>query len=151
MAEALYYIDDFSDEVLPCAPTLDGWAAWLAMPAAEDESPREPARIGEIFEASRLFVLGDIRVTRDSDGWVVDGQVPEGATAFYLRWHEGAQGWCAEHSGETPVDALKDIDLDDVEAFLACVADGGTRRLRFALDDEGRPALTDVTETLEVV
>lgn len=151
MPEVLYYIDDFTDEVAPCEPTLASWAAWLANPDPTDEAERQPPSIGEIFEASRLLVLGDVCATREADGsWTADPSVPEGTTALFLRWHEGGQGWNAEHSGETVADALRELDEDDTEAFLACVRDGGSRRLRYDLDGQGQPTLMDVTDVLEV-
>jgi hypothetical protein len=148
MADVLYYLDDYTDEAIPCEPTLDGWAKWLA--SDDQETPHPKPAVGEIFEASRLLVLGDVE-TRfvKADGWQAIGPVPEAATAFYLRHHEGSTGWDAQFSGETIADALQEFDVTTFDAvFLACVADGGERKLRFDLDDDGQPRLVDVTEDL---
>lgn len=148
MADIHYYLDDYTDEVIPCEATLDGWAAWLA--SDDQDFPHDKPVVGEIFEASRLHVLGDVEVRFVRvDGWQAIGPVPEGTTAFYLRHHEGSTGWDAQFSGETIADALQDYDATTFDAlFLACVADGGERKLRFELDGEGQPRLVDVTDDL---
>jgi hypothetical protein len=151
MAEAIYYLDDHDDEVLPCEASLEGWAGWLAKP--DPSWPHDIASPGQHFEASRLFVLGDVKASRDFLGaWAADGTIPKGTTAFYVRHHQGSTGWDAEFSGETIEDALQDYDADDEDpaVWLACVADGGQRRVRFDIDASGRPTLTDVTDTLVV-
>lgn len=156
MSDVIYYLDDYADETLPCEPRLQAWARWLA--SDDQEWRHDIPAVGEIFEASRLFVLGDIRAIRDPLGaWSTTDQIPEGTSAFFLRHYEGSQGWDAEHSGETIEDALQNVDPDndldpdeEDELFLACVKDGGSRKVRYELDDDGQPTLIDVTDTLAV-
>lgn len=123
MAEQLIYLDDFSDEVMPCAPTLEAWAAWLAAPdpawmrdvAAED---------GATFRASTCDVLGDVRADLVEGEWRLASPPPEGTDEFFLRWHEGSTGWDADFSGNTVQDALDCYETDAGPVWLACVGNG---------------------------
>lgn len=55
MSELLYYVDDFTDEVLPCAPTLEAWARWLH--EGDEDWPGPHARHGEVFRVSVTRVV----------------------------------------------------------------------------------------------
>ncbi|MDP3869140.1 hypothetical protein [Phenylobacterium sp.] len=122
--ERLIYLEDFTDEVMPCAPTLEAWAAWLAKP--DPEYTRDAAaEDGETFKAYVDYVLGDVRVDRDGDGALTfTPPPPTGAEIFAKRHHEGGEGWDAEYMAETPEDALDCLDADDFPVWLACIKNG---------------------------
>lgn len=59
MEETLYYITDYSDEIVPCDCRLQSWADWLSRPD-ENWDRAAPAVDGETFRASSLTILGDV-------------------------------------------------------------------------------------------
>lgn len=135
MTGRLYYLTEFSDEVIPCAPSLDAWAAWLKSEQFVD---------GQVFAAFTIDLLGEVEVRRviapdqAGDGWrLLAGEVPDGSTFFYVR-HGSDMGWSAEHSGSTIFQALQDVEDED-PVFIACVRDGP--KLTLAYDASG-PTLT---------
>ncbi len=93
--ERLIYLDDYSDEVCPCDPTLDAWAGWLSKPA-RNWGRRKAAKDGESFRASAIELGDDIVATRSDDGkWSFDKQAPDGSDFFAVRFAQGL-GWEAE-------------------------------------------------------
>lgn len=137
------YLDDWTDETMPCAPTLQGWAEWLSKPDT-DWNRDEAARDGEEFATSSLRVLIDLKVVRTADGFQFDDP-PRETTVAFLRYGGPETGWDAEQStypgatspGETPdlrtdiIDLLEGtLDVGD-EAFVACCADGPNQRVRY--------------------
>lgn len=141
----LYYLTDYTDEVMPCAPNLPAWAEWLSKP---DESwPHEIPKVGQLFEADREILLGDVRAERTVDGWMIVGAEQPQATHYFLRWNEGGSGWDIEHSGDTIAAALSEID-DDEEGplFLAATRPGGGTQVRYELDLAGLPRLVDLED-----
>lgn len=135
MADTLYYVDDYTDEVMPCLPTLDAWAEWLSKP--DEAFAHDLAKPGDTFEVSTLIVLGDIRVEWIDGCWEAVTPVPEGTDQFFLRWEHGGQGWDAEHSGDTIKNALDGFDEDEGPFFMACARSGDDLTALFALSDSG--------------
>lgn len=135
MATTYFYIDEYTDECLSCAPTLEGWAAWLAADIRDEWNREGPIAAGTEFTASRLTDLGTISLVRDPEtkDWGHVAQIPEGTDTYFLRY--GAGGWDADFSGNTIDDAL--TDLDDDEADLACVMTEGDVRVRLDLTPLG--------------
>jgi hypothetical protein len=128
----LYYIDAFSDERIPCAPTLEGWAAWLAKPATEvaEDWPRDDVSDGDEFEASVMERLADVAVTLTADGHVCDRQVEADADFFA---ESTGSGWDAESMTATLadfVDYLREFDLTDPVDVAVCRSRPSVR-LRF--------------------
>jgi hypothetical protein len=121
VSATLYYLDDFTDEVMPCKPTLKAWAAWLSEP--DPDWPHEIPTDGKVFKASTLQVLGDVRADHDGERWVFTPEIPAGADSFYLRHYEGSEGWDAECSGADPQTVLEECAKDE-SAFLACCRSG---------------------------
>lgn len=130
----LYYLDSFTDEVMPCGPSLQEWAAWLSQPAPNWDRPL-PAADGDTFTAQTLVSRGEITVDRaeagaradTADGWRITGQIDESAGQFFL---VVPSGWDNEHSGPT-VDATL-CDLDDPGPHrLEWVTDGPSVVLRY--------------------
>lgn len=62
-----FYLDDFTDEVLPCGTSLEEWAAWLSRPD-KAWGRLEPAADRSTFSASRICWAGDVIATRQDDG-----------------------------------------------------------------------------------
>lgn len=112
MSEVCYYLDDFTDEVVPCDCTLQGWADWLSKPdvqwhrdaAAEDRAT---------FRASVMTFAEDIIATHDGDGWTFDREEPE-AVFFAIRFGQGL-GWDA--------DCIAD-DLEGIKEILDLACSG---------------------------
>jgi hypothetical protein len=110
----LYYLRDYTDEVMPCAPTLDAWAQWLAAPD-ENWSRPEAAKPGETFVCDLMERLPNISATLKDGAWTTPafdaGAGFQGASFFAVA--EG-QWWDIEQSG------------GDVEAALCEYATDGS-------------------------
>lgn len=133
MTQINYYLEDYTDEVIPCAPTLEGWAEWLSKPAP-DWSRAQAAQDGATFRVFTLEVLGDIRVEHDGKAWVAAEPVPEGTNGFYRRYFEGSPGWDAEFAANDLLNATDCIDADEGPLFYACTKDGPTYIATFRAD-----------------
>lgn len=103
-----YYIEDFSDEVVPCDCTPEGWAEWLSKPD-EGWERYEPAKDGERFKADVTRYGDDIVVSLRSDGIPALSFRPERASFFALRFGPGL-GWDAEN--------IIGYSLDDLDGWL---------------------------------
>ncbi|WP_029418084.1 hypothetical protein [Brevundimonas bacteroides] len=135
MATTYFYVDDWTDEVLPCAPTLEGWAQWLAADVRGEWNREGPIASGSEFSCSRLTDLGQIEAEKVDGVWTARGPVPEGTDSYFLRW--GDSGWDADHAGDTIADALQECDDDDGQASLACVRHDPSVRVRLEISDAG--------------
>ena len=124
MTQTLYYLDDYTDEVIPCAPTLEAWAEWLSKPAEDWAGRVEATEDGATFKVSTLELLGDIRVEYDGQDWAAVTPIPEGANGFYLRHFEGSAGWDAEHSSDELAHVTENISSDEGPLFFACTKNG---------------------------
>lgn len=119
-----YYLDEFTDEVIPCAPTLEAWAEWLSKPDPNWSDRLAATADGATFKVSTLEVLGDIRVEHNGEAWAAVTPIPAGTEAFFLRHFEGSPGWDAEFSSNTIADATDCLLPGDGPLFFACVKDG---------------------------
>jgi len=126
-----YFVSEYTDEILPCVPTLEGWAAWLAEDVTDSWGRTGPIADGTEFAVSRLTDLGTIDLSKDADGkWQpMLNAVPEGTNLFFAREHMADTGWDADFSGDTIENALTDWPED--EAFLACVREEPDALYRF--------------------
>jgi hypothetical protein len=100
--ERLIYLERWSDEVMPCAPTLQAWADWLgkgprASGADWTEGPEELIADGATFEASTLDVGDDLQARFEGGAWRHDAP-PPGANFFAQRY--GAHGWDVETASD---------------------------------------------------
>jgi hypothetical protein len=86
MSEVLYYIEDFSDEFMPCAPHPEAWAEWLSKPAEEIRD--HPVEDGARFKTTVMRLGDDIVATRGPDGWSFSRDVGD-ATFLAVRWAQG--------------------------------------------------------------
>lgn len=133
-----YYIEDYSDEIVPCDCTLEGWAAWLAKPE-EGWGRDEAAADGDRFKAYVTSFGDDIVLSTDADGKPVLSYRPERANFFALRWGAGL-GWDADNIIGDSLDMLEDwltenpddwsdddriaVGFDEPEVMLVYHADG---------------------------
>lgn len=93
MSALLYYIDDYSDEIVPCDCTLQGWADWLSKPDINWRRD-SPAADGATFKCGVLRMEEDIVATRNADGtWSFSRDV-ENAALLAVRFGKGL-GWDA--------------------------------------------------------
>lgn len=136
----LYYIEQWTDEVMPCQPTLEGWAAWLAVPDPDYER-LEPAADGETFTASVIEVLGDVRVELKDGRWEAVENIPDGTDCFFLRHYEGGEGWDAEFSSDTLANATDGLDEDSSPCWFACTRSAPEVQLTFSYAEDG-PRIT---------
>ncbi|HEX5213294.1 MAG TPA: hypothetical protein VFW22_16335 [Pseudolabrys sp.] len=93
-----YYIDKFNDEVLPCEPTLEGWAEWLSNGAGADpeENDANPAIAdGERFTASCMRWGEDVMAVLEGGQWRLFNTA-KGADFIAARFGKGL-GWSPEH------------------------------------------------------
>lgn len=135
-----YYLDNWTDEVVPCHPTLQDWAKWLSEPDT-DWNRDEPANDGDEFAASSLVVLGDVRAEWKDGRYEAVTAAPEGTDFFFLRHYEGSPGWDAAFSADTIADAAAGHGKDDGPLWFAAVRDGQPVRVRYNIDEAG-PRLT---------
>lgn len=123
MAEKLFYIDDYADEIMPCDGTLEAWAAWLAK-ADRQWGRASAAADGSVFVASVVRFEADIVARRGADGWSLDRD-PGDASLVAVRYGAGL-GWSAEqilypNNGEPMREALltwfaeNEDDCDELE------------------------------------
>lgn len=125
-----YYIEQWTDEVVPCEPTLEGWAAWLAAPCPEWNRPTA-ATSGERFKAFVQKFGEDIIATRGECGWTFSRPVGD-ADFLAVRWGPGA-GWDPDNIlfGEDLEQALREwfdengAYCDDVEYIATAVSQPG--------------------------
>jgi hypothetical protein len=136
-----YYLDHWTDEVIPCAPTLEAWAAWLDKPDPDWFDRELAAAPGDEYDGMTLEVLGDVRAEWQDGEFVAVEPVPDGTSLFFMRHSEGGSGWDAEQSGETIKDAADGLEEGDGPLWFACVREGPSIRLRFDRTPEG-PTLT---------
>lgn len=111
----LYYIERWTDEVMPCAPTLEGWAEWLSKP---DESWGREASTedGERFETDVMLMGADVVATRGDDGWQFSHE--PNADFFAIRWGPGL-GWDAD-SIAGDLESLGDsLENDEDPTYIA--------------------------------
>ena len=146
MIDTLYYLDDFTDETMPCLPTLEAWAEWLAKPDPI-WGRAEAAQDGQRFAASTMTVLCDCRADYVDGRWKWAEQPPSETDHFFLRHYEGSTGWDAGFSGddlENAADGLADCSGDD-PVWFACVKYGEDIRVRF--EAEGPICVIEALET----
>lgn len=136
----LYYLRDYTDEVLPCEPTLEGWAAWLAG-ADEGWGRDEAANPGETFVCDLMERLPNIVAKLVEGVWVTPpldaGTGYQNADFFAVAC---GGGWDHEQAGETPQAALGDAEgwwSDGDEVELAVCRDLPSIMVRFEIGEDG--------------
>lgn len=129
--ETLVYLDDFSDEVMPCAPDLEAWAQYLHLGTEDDPGPH--AKHGEEFKGSVVELLDNVVAERDGSGWRVNYR-PQTATQYALRYGPDL-GWDADTLQSTVDEVLALCDGEDEPVYIACLRDDDHRRYRFTLEN----------------
>ena len=154
MTSTFFYLQNYTDEVMPCRPSLDAWATWLAKPDPTWGRPTA-AEDGAEFCAMTLDLLGEVTASMAEEGqradtlagWRISGAIPDATSEFYLYAFAGADGWDANFAGPTVDDALDDVD-DPGPHRLACVKTGASMRVRF---DAAGPSLLVIGPWIEAV
>lgn len=126
--ERVFYLDDFMCEVVPCKPTLEGWANWLSK--ADDQWEHEIPDDGEVFEGSALLFGEDIIAKRQGGTWTLS-RVPDDDAFIAVRFGP-ALGWSPEQiiypdKGQTMAGAIIEwLEAKDDAWFdeenIACAA-----------------------------
>lgn len=96
--DTVYYVDDYSDEIMPAGPTLQSWADFLADPTGGDSGwEHEVPADGTMFAVSALRFAEDVIASRDASGeWSFSREVPDDASLVAVRFGPGL-GWDAEN------------------------------------------------------
>lgn len=124
--ETAYYVDKYTDEVVPCDTTLEAWAVWLAAP---DLDLLAPALDGDVFSISAMRFDEDI-VARRNDGKWRFSRMPDGADFLAVRFGPG-MGWdgdsiifCGGPMGSALIDHMlaSEDQFDDGEDVHIAVA-----------------------------
>lgn len=110
------YLEDYSDEIMPCDATPEGWAAWLSAP---DQlwNRAEAATPGDRFPGYTMTFRPDIVAKRQPDGsWSFDREPADGDEFFAIRFAQGL-GWdpdniCADSAAVR--DRLTELDADNL-------------------------------------
>lgn len=133
----LYYLDDFSEEVIPYDPeSLVDMAKWLSSP--DEEWQRETAaQDGAIFKASRE-ILSRHTLVANGAGLVADPPIPVDAHSVMPLYAGG--GWDAEDMCETLQQVL---ELDDCRAgeVIGALRSAGRGTVTYRIVD-GTPTCT---------
>jgi len=145
--ERAYYLSQYADEVLPCDPTLDGWAAWLSQP--DPAWGRDMAAVeGDHFDASVMRFAPDIIATKTADGWVLS-RAPTDVDFLAVRFGPGL-GWSPEDIvwGEDMAQALRDhlAECGGDEEYIAVGIKEPTVLLTFP---PGPPPRLDIAGTVQ--
>lgn len=105
MAETLFYLDKYADEVLPLGlerPTLEGWAAWLSRGGERNDGRQDrdscwcfdPPAGGTEYAAGSLAFEDDVIATRSDDGESIaySRPIPDDIDFVAIRFGPG-MGW----------------------------------------------------------
>jgi hypothetical protein len=155
MAKILYYLDDFTDETMPCAATLEGWAVWLST-ADPDWGLPEAGTEGQVFDGFTLIQLADLDCVFEDGSWRHDPPPPEADQFFLLHgpglgWeavtHSGTVAECLENAGEfVPFENQRPnavgigghlVPQEGQRELVACVRDGESIKVRYRRTAEG--------------
>lgn len=143
--ETLYYLNRYTDEVMPCAANLEAWAEWLSKPDPDWNRPAA-AEDGETFEAS-VAQVEEVACTRTHDGWRIpaafaaigkEAEPWKNGKTFYLR-HGSGGGWWPDNSGGSAAEALAYADDGPAGAvvYLALMTWTGQVELRYDAAPDG--------------
>lgn len=142
-----FYIEQYSDEVVPCDCTLPGWAAWLSKGGDKDWKAEVPED-GEVFEGSALLWRDDIIATYDGEVWSLSREVDGDFCA--VRFGKG-WGWSADEivgaTSEEIIDYLTECAATEHVAdrvFIAVGVNEDGWRLTYRA---GPPASLEVERT----
>lgn len=91
--ETYWYLSDYCDEVMPCAPTPEAWAKWLSEGDGQFGHDT-PAEDGATFDAYAMDVRAH-EMRRGDDGlWKLPPDIKPGFTMMAIcQWGDG---WDAE-------------------------------------------------------
>ena len=145
-----YYLSDWTDETMPCQPTLESWAEWLSKPDAE-WARDEAAETDTLFKGTTLEVLADLQFSV-RDGVVSLPALPEGADQAFIRYGGPDSGWDADsstysgaHFPATPEGFRQDVEKligeelfgSEGEGYVALVRSGPSFVARYTVTAGG--------------
>ncbi len=94
MVERAYYVEKYTDEVLPCAATLEGWAQWLSKP--DPQWPHPIPEDGEVFDVDVIRFEDDLIATQhDGNEWTFSRELAGTPSILAVRFGTGL-GWEAD-------------------------------------------------------
>ena len=86
------YLDDYTDDIQPCDPTLEGYAAFLASGGNDDWPNVDIPEDGTIFAGSALQWKPDIIATRKDGKWSLSRE-PSDDEFVAVRFGPGLGWW----------------------------------------------------------
>lgn len=110
MISEIWWLDAWTDEMTPAGPDLASWAKWLAEPDA-DWGRAAGAECGSCFDASRMVLFADVRLTWNGQHWEIEGDAPADADFFAIRYGEG-MGWGPEEIVSSVENAIETLNQD---------------------------------------
>lgn len=87
IAKTFWYLTVFHDETLPCEPTPEGWAQWLATPNEDIGVVKD----GDGFDCTAMDVTWHLARVRFGD-WVVEPPINGKPDLLTIAFGEG-EGW----------------------------------------------------------
>lgn len=143
MGKMHYYLDEYTDETIPCSPTLESWAAWLGAPDPEYARPQSAAigtryacSVAERFDATAEYFPVD-----DGGEWRIEPDLEHDWAA--VTFGPGT-GWDADSIGGSAQDLLAEWPETDEPLDLALMRDHPSVLLEFRRDADGAPVLVIV-------
>lgn len=145
MGTMLYYVDDFTDEMIPCAPTLEAWAEWIGSPTDDEGQPRvKPlAEDGERFTctvAERFDAVASWFPDDDGGEWRIEPDIAHDWAAITFG---AGLGWDADSLSDGAQSLLADVPhVDrDQDVDLALMCDHPAILVEFRRGEDGTPSL----------
>ncbi|MAY63960.1 MAG: hypothetical protein CML29_17290 [Rhizobiales bacterium] len=121
-----YYLTDYSDEIVPCAATPEGWAEWLSKPAP-DWRRAVAAEIGQTFDAASLEIFAWGYAFREPDGGITVTGEPHLYQFTAIVDGDGSVVWDFEDIISSLNDAMLGERVDDCDGCW--IAFGREQRL----------------------
>lgn len=144
MGKMHYYLDDYTDEAIPCKPTLESWAEWLGSNDPDYGKGKAPAAIGTRYACSvaeRFDAVAEFFPGEDGGEWRIEPDLPHDWSA--VTFGPGA-GWDAESIGAGAQELLAEWLEKDEPVDLALMRDHPSIMLEFRRDADGQPILVTI-------
>ena len=117
------YLSDWSDEIMPCEPSLEAWAAWLSKGGDAQWPVENPPADGDVLDATAILWSEDIIARRVDGAWQLSRGLSEGEDFAALRYGEGL-GWSPDSivtEGFSNVAGFLDEDESLQQAIVRCL------------------------------
>lgn len=121
----VYWLFDYSDEIVPCDCSLEGWAEWLSKPDEEWNRP-EAANDGDAFKATKgTITYHAASASADECGWTFDPPLPDSYDSLVVAYGVG-KGWDADDMVENLGDLIDSLKFHGDSVVAAIQDDGAT-------------------------